>query len=165
MTGTTSSTTNSTTNSTDQAQGAGDYAAVKTFRSSPDSVLAALRTTDAISAWWGPASGSAAEGGRFRADFGEGRHHDIVVVAQEPGRVEWRSAGAPHHHGEWEGTTMVFEFAATGEGTEMSFRHAGLTPRLECYGNCSAGWTQVLASLVDYVDTGEGHPYRADATN
>ena len=97
MTGTTSSTTNSTTNSTDQAQGAGDYAAVKTFRSSPDSVLAALRTTDAISAWWGPASGSAAEGGRFRADFGEGRHHDIVVVAQEPGRVEWRSAGAPHH--------------------------------------------------------------------
>ena len=151
------------TNSEQHAPGAKGFEQVKTFRSSPDAVLAAFQTTEAISAWWGPTTGSAVEGGRFRADFGEGRYHDIVVRSVDPHRVAWTSAAAPHHHGEWEGTTMVFELAEAGEGTRLSFRHAGLVPALECYDNCSAGWTQVLASLVSYVDTGKGHPYRLDA--
>ena len=151
------------TNSEQHAPGAKGFAQVKTLRSSPDAVLAAFQTTEAISAWWGPITGTAVEGGRFRADFGEGRYHEIVVTSVEPHRVEWTSAAAPHHHGEWEGTTMVFDLAPAGEGTRLSFRHAGLVPQLECYDNCSAGWTQVLASLVSYVDTGKGHPYRLDA--
>jgi uncharacterized protein YndB with AHSA1/START domain len=151
-----------TTTSKDAAhtQGMEGFAAVKRFASSPDAVLAALESTEAISAWWGPARGSALEGGTFRADFGDGRYHEIVVRSLQPRRVVWTSASAPHHHGEWEGTTMLFELAPDGAGTTLSFRHAGLTPELECYGNCSAGWTQVLASLVSYVDTGTGHPYR-----
>ena len=149
-------------NKREHPQGVEGFGAVKTFASSPDAVLAALQSIEAISAWWGPATGSAAEGGRFRADFGEGRYHEIEVGSVEPRRVVWASVSAPHHHGEWEGTTMLFELAPDGAGTELSFRHAGLTPELECYGNCSAGWTQVLASLVSYVDTGTGHPFRAD---
>jgi uncharacterized protein YndB with AHSA1/START domain len=149
-----------TSKDTEHADGLEGFAAVKHFASPPHAVLAALRSTDAISQWWGPAAGSAVEGGRFRADFGEGRYHEIVVSSLQPRRVEWTSASAPHHHGEWEGTTMVFELAPDGAGTALSFRHAGLTPELECYGNCSAGWTQVLASLVSYVDTGTGHPFR-----
>ena len=149
-----------TSKDTKHAQGMEGFAAIKTFASSPDAVLAALQSTDAISAWWGPATGSAVEGGKFRADFGQGRYHEIVVSSLQPRRVEWTSASAPHHHGEWEGTTMLFQLEPQGAGTELSFRHAGLTPELECYGNCSAGWTQVLASLVSYVDTGTGHPYR-----
>jgi len=152
-----------TTNTGQQAPGAKGFEQVKTFHSPPGAVCAALQTTEAISAWWGPITGTAVEGGRFRADFGEGRYHEIVVTAVEPHRVEWTSAAAPHHHGEWEGTTMVFDLAPAGEGTRLSFRHAGLVPQLECYDNCSAGWTQVLASLVSYVDTGQGHPFRIDA--
>ena len=154
-----------TTNTdTEHTQGLEGYAAVKTFTSAPDEVLAALQSIDAISSWWGPATGSAAEGDRFRADFGEDRYHEIAVTAVAPQRVEWTSVAAPHHEGEWEGTTMVFALAPKGTGTELSFRHVGLTPALECYGNCSAGWNQVLASLVSYVDTGVGHPFRLDAT-
>ena len=149
-----------TSKDTKHAQGMEGFSAVKTFASSPDAVLAALQSTEAISAWWGPATGSAVEGGKFRADFGQGRYHEIVVSSLQPRRVEWTSASAPHHHGEWEGTTMLFQLEPQGAGTELSFRHAGLTPELECYGNCSAGWTQVLASLVSYVDTGTGHPFR-----
>ena len=149
-----------TSKDTKHAEGTEGFAAVKTFASLPDAVLAALQSTEAISAWWGPATGSAVEGGKFRADIGEGRYHEIVVSSLQPRRVEWTSASAPHHHGEWEGTTMLFQLESQGAGTELSFRHAGLTPELECYGNCSAGWAQVLASLVSYVDTGTGHPYR-----
>jgi uncharacterized protein YndB with AHSA1/START domain len=147
---------------TDQTQAAEGYAEVKTFAAAPDAVLAALQSIEAISAWWGPATGSATEGATFRAHFGEGRYHEIAVTAVQPRRVEWTSVAAPHHRGEWEGTTMVFELASDGAGTELSFRHHGLTPELECYGNCSAGWRQVLASLVSYVDTGVGHPFRLD---
>jgi uncharacterized protein YndB with AHSA1/START domain len=153
------STMTTTNKDTEHAQGLEGFAAVKSLASSPDAVFAALQSTEAISAWWGPATGSAAEGGRFRAVFGEGRYHDIVVSSLQPRRVEWTSASAPHHHGEWEGTTMVFELAPDSAGTRLSFRHTGLTPELECYGNCSAGWTQVLASLVSYVDSGTGRPY------
>jgi len=104
-----------TTNTGQQAPGAKGFEQVKTFHSPPGAVCAALQTTEAISAWWGPITGTAVEGGRFRADFGEGRYHEIVVGSVEPRRVAWTSAAAPHHHGEWEGTTMVFELAAAGE--------------------------------------------------
>ena len=45
-----------------------------------------------------------------------------------------------------------------GAGTELRFRHHGLTPQLECFEMCLAGWTHYLASLVDYVDRGTGTP-------
>jgi uncharacterized protein YndB with AHSA1/START domain len=154
-----------TTDNSEQDRGAEDFRAVKTLQSSPDAVLAALRTSEAISEWWAPTTGSAAEGGSFRADFDEGRHTDVLVTSVEPQRVEWTVTAAPHHHGEWDGTTISFELASAGEATRMSFRHAGLTPQLECFDRCEAGWTQVLASLVAYADTGKGNPYRSNRTH
>ena len=65
---------------------------------------------------------------------------------------------APHTP-EWAGTTIVFELAPADGGSELRFRHVGLTPQLECFDMCHEGWTHYLASLVAYVDTGEGHPY------
>ena len=66
---------------------------------------------------------------------------------------------APHTP-EWIGTTIVFDVTPAGDGTELRFRHHGLTPQLECFDMCDAGWTHYLTSLVDYVDRGAGHPYR-----
>ena len=42
----------------------------------------------------------------------------------------------------------------------LYFRHQGLTPELECFDMCHEGWTHYLASLVSYVETGEGQPSR-----
>jgi len=111
---TTTEHTEHTETNTEQGKQAEGYATVKAFCSAPDAVPDALHTTEAISAWWGPASGSATEGGTFRASFGGDRYHDIVVTSFEPHRVVWTSAAAPHHNGEWEGTTMVFELAPKG---------------------------------------------------
>ena len=38
----------------------------------------------------------------------------------------------------------------------LYFRHEGLTPELECFDMCHEGWTHYLASLVSYVETGQG---------
>ena len=42
---------------------------------------------------------------------------------------------------------------------DLLFQHASLSPQLECYDMCRAGWDQYLPSLRDYIDTGTGNTY------
>jgi uncharacterized protein YndB with AHSA1/START domain len=152
----------STTTNTHPEPSIEDFARVTTFTSALASVVDALTTPRAIAAWWGPTAGSAGAGRRFVVDFDEGRRTTIVVAAIEPQRVEWTVVSAPHHAKEWDGTTILFDLAPAGAGTELRFCHRGLTPQLDCYERCEAGWMHFLGSLVDYVDTGRGHPYGRD---
>ena len=41
----------------------------------------------------------------------------------------------------------------------LHFRHQGLTPDLECYDMCDAGWTYYLGSLVSYVELSQIHDH------
>jgi uncharacterized protein YndB with AHSA1/START domain len=147
------------TSATDRSDTAVDFHCTKTLANPPEAVLEALRTTDGIASWWGDTIGWADEGGTFEVGFGSDRL--IVMEAASVGlrRVEWRVERAPHTP-EWDGTTIVFEITPAGGGAEVRFCHHGLTPQLECYDVCHEGWTHYLASLVDYVDHGAGHPYR-----
>lgn len=45
--------------------------------------------------------------------------------------------------------------------TELRFRHAGLTPQLECWEACAAAWTYFMASIETLVRTGAGTPFGA----
>ena len=138
-----------------------DFQSVRTFAVPPEAVVAALTTPGGVSAWWGPTIGSLAEGDTFEVGFGSSRRIVIVAAWVGPRHIEWKVKEAPHTP-EWVGTTIVFDLAPADEGAELRFRHDGLTPRLECFDMCHEGWTHYLASLVAYVDTGEGHPYRAE---
>jgi hypothetical protein len=54
----------------------------------------------------------------------------------------------------------VFELASAGpDRTELTFRHEGLRPSLDCYDSCSLGWDQYLRSLRSLAETGKGMPY------
>ena len=96
---------------------------------------------------------------RFEVGFGSGRRIVLTAVVVDQRRVEWTVEEAPHTP-EWVGTTIVFDVTPAAGGTELRFRHHGLTPQLECFDMCHEGWTHYLASLVGYVDCGAGHPYR-----
>jgi uncharacterized protein YndB with AHSA1/START domain len=140
-----------------------DFESTKTFSAPPEKVLAALRTPEGITDWWGPTTGSADVGGTFEVSFQD--HEQVIVLDVEPaeeGQVVWTVKDTPLTP-EWVGTTIVFDVAASGDGATLHFRHHGLTPRLECFDMCHAGWTHYLASLVSYVDTGEGQPSRNEA--
>jgi uncharacterized protein YndB with AHSA1/START domain len=143
----------------DPTETAGDFRRTITFTAGPEAVLEALRTSAGIDGWWGSTTGSPGEGGTFEVGFGSDRLIVMEAVAVGARRVEWKVARAPHTP-EWDGTTIVFELEPVGAGTELRFRHHGLTPQLECFDMCHEGWTHYLASLVDYVDHGAGHPYR-----
>lgn len=138
-----------------------DFRSVKTLAAPPEAVVAALTTRRGVSAWWGPTTGSLAEGDTFEVGFGTNRRIVIVAASVRPRHIEWEVEEAPHTP-EWAGTTIVFDVAPADDGSELRFRHDGLTPQLECFEMCHEGWTHYLASLVALVDTGQGHPYRAE---
>ena len=134
-----------------------DYQAAKTFESAPGAVFDALTSTDAITRWWAPATGSGIAGGEIRLMF---RGQEVRMRVDETGRaarVCWTVlASVPTP--DWAGTTITFDIAPAGDGgAVLCFTHHGLTPQLECFSMCHAGWTQSLASLVDYVDRDGGN--------
>jgi hypothetical protein len=56
---------------------------------------------------------------------------------------------------------MEFDIIPARTGTELRFRHVGLTPRLECWEACAAAWTYFMASIEACARTGTGTPFRA----
>jgi uncharacterized protein YndB with AHSA1/START domain len=148
------------TTAADRTETSEDFESTKTFSAPPERVLAALRSVEGITAWWGPTTGSAEVGGTFEVSFQE--HKQLIVLHVEDTeecQVVWTVKETPLTP-EWVGTSIVFDVAAIRAGTTLHFRHRGLTPQLECFEMCHAGWTHYLGSLVSYVDTGEGQPSR-----
>ena len=153
MTMTTSDPTSGTTT--------GDFQSTKTFTAAPDAVFEALTSIDALTGWWNPAAGGALAGDTLRFFMGTDEVVMRVVEADRPAHVRW-SVLLCEPARDWEGTSITFDIAPAAGGSELQFRHHGLNPALECYDQCYAGWTHYLASLVDFVDKGEGHPNRHD---
>lgn len=136
-----------------------DYQAVLQFAASPEAVYEALTTVAGLAGWWMPVTGSGAEGGELRFNFG---FDDPLIVhvdqARRPRTVKW-SVLACNLEPDWVGTRPVFDLTAVGDGgCELRFRHYGLSPQLECFETCRAGWDQYLPSLRDYVVSGRGAP-------
>jgi uncharacterized protein YndB with AHSA1/START domain len=135
------------------------YQAIATFESAPDAVCDALTGTDAINRWWAPATGSGEAGSEITLTFGGQEVRIRVDEADRPARVRWTvlvSVPLP----DWVGTTITFDIEpAADAGSVLRFAHHGLVPQLECFSMCSAGWTQYLASLVDYVDHNGGNAF------
>lgn len=60
--------------------------------------------------------------------------------------------------GEWIGTTIKWDFEASGNGTTIHFEHKGLNKALVCYDVCEDGWNYFLQSFEQYLNTGTGNP-------
>ncbi len=145
-----------------------DFTAVLNLPASPASVSALFTSAAGVSRWWGPTKGDAAVGGTLVTSFGEAGVNAMRVLQAGPTRVVWEPIAVEGttptgHTKEWLGTTVEFDIApaGTGTGTELRFRHAGLTPQLDCWDDCFAGWTHFMASIQTYAETGAGTPFGA----
>ena len=114
----------------------------------------ALTTISGIAGWWftRDVSGSAAAGGEFRVEWGDGTADFVArVEAAGPASVRWKCL-AKKPEPEWVGTEISFELSELdSDSTAVTFRHSGLVPSLECFEQCEAGWDQVLQSFARYA--------------
>jgi len=138
-----------------------DYANQVHLGTTPERVFGILTDAAEFGAWWAPATGSAAEGGELRISF-EGIDEPLVfrvLEATRPESVTWKVTECAFLP-DWVGTTPVITLSPSADGgCELRFRHEGLSPALECYEMCRAGWEQYLPSLRDYIAAGTGNPY------
>lgn len=137
-----------------------DYTATVTFTHRRADVLDALTTTEGITGWWSEVTGDAQQGGELRFTFG-GDAPGLLVHVDEASahRVQWTAVSCPIL-ADWDGTVLHFDVVdRPGGGCTLTFRHAGLTPDVECFEFCAPSWDHfLLASLRDFVETGVGHP-------
>jgi uncharacterized protein YndB with AHSA1/START domain len=141
--------------------GDADYQATVLFDAPPEAVFDALTATAGLAGWWAPVSGSGADGGDLRFVF-----NDPLLIhvdqAQRLSSVRWTVVECSFLP-DWVGTTLRFDLRPRESGgCEVRFRHQGLTPRLECFSLCRAGWDHQLASLHDYVASGQGQPFGSE---
>ncbi|HWB67593.1 MAG TPA: SRPBCC domain-containing protein [Mycobacteriales bacterium] len=135
-----------------------DYQTRIVTTASPDVVFDALTTVDGLSAWWTSAAGDGTTGGELTFSFASTAQAVMRVdQADRQAGVHWTTTDCMM--ADWVGTSQHFELAPLPDGgTEVRFRHEGLTPRLECYGECKSGWDHFIPSLRAYLDTGVGDP-------
>lgn len=141
-----------------------DFTAVLNLPIGPGTVSELLTSAVGVSRWWGPTEGDAAVGGTLVTSFGDHGVNAMRVLEAGPARVVWESIvldGSTSHAQEWLGTKMTFDIVPVEAGTELRFRHAGLTPQLECWDSCVAGWTYFMASIESVARTGVGTPFVA----
>ena len=138
------------------------YESAVTLRSPAGAVFDALTTPSGLAGWYCSAvSGNGLAGGELTF-----RYDGVPVVmrvdeAERPSVVRWTTL-VSEPLPDWVGTTVSFEISPDGNGgTRVQFRHAGLTPRLDCFDFCAQQWAGYLASLAGYVDSGQGKPYGA----
>jgi uncharacterized protein YndB with AHSA1/START domain len=140
-----------------------DYQSRLTLDASTDTVFDALTTIEGLAGWWTPVTGDGLAGGELTFSFAPEAYVVMRVDAAERGvGVRWTALAC--HFEDWVGTSVHFDLEALESGgTELRFRHAGLTPRLECFSDCKSGWDHFIPSLRAYVETGTGHPNQSPA--
>ena len=141
-----------------------DFTAVLNLPASPDTVSALFTSAAGVSCWWGSTEGDGAVGGTLVTSFGDHGVNAMRVLEAGPTRVVWEPIALDGttptgHTQEWLGTRIEFDIIPADSGSELRFRHAGLTPQLECWGDCFAGWRHFMASIDAVAKTGTGTPF------
>jgi len=120
-------------------------------------IIAAVTDDAEIGQWWTAVTASEHTGDEIRLAMG-GHWLSFTVTRRAANEVSWTVTTcemAP----DWVGTEPTFTIRSGPDGTnEITFRHIGLVPALECYDMCRAGWGHFMPSLLQYLQTGEGLP-------
>ena len=116
-----------------------------------------------VNEWWAANfEGSAKNlGDAFTVRFGE-TYVTFKLTEAIPGKkVTWLVTDSylpwQNDKTEWTGTKIVFEISIENNATKIDMIHLGLTPEVECFENCQAGWNHYMQkSLFKFMEEGQG---------
>jgi hypothetical protein len=123
-------------------------------------IIDALTEGAVISAWWTAVTGSERHGDEVRLFIGDQAPFVFFTVEHAPGtgEVTWSVTDCAVM-ADWVGTKPSFAVQPGDDGTcTIQFRHVGLSPVLECFDQCRAGWNHFMPSLQEFLETGVGRP-------
>lgn len=94
----------------------------------------------------------------FTFKAGEGMHYSkqklVELISNK--RIVWLITESKltflKNQTEWTNTKICFDLTKEGNKTVVNFTHEGLTPEIECYTNCSTGWTAYLKNLREKLN-------------
>lgn len=125
--------------------------------------------THSIHQWWTEMfeGTSNQQGKTFTIRFGSNVFKTMLVEELIPNqKVEWRVIDSlidiPElaHKTEWINTQIVWDISTQNNTTTLHLTHFGLTPEIECYNICEAGWHDFTNSLKSFIETGIGNPFK-----
>ena len=117
--------------------------------------------------WWGKVDNPVSKkGDEFSISFGKTSWRFLITEFSQHDKITWKCIEASHYvngltdiNEEWLHTELIWTFRKNGDYVEVSFVHKGLTPQLNCYNICEAGWNFFIStSLKNYLETGQGNP-------
>ena len=123
-------------------------------------VIEAVTDDTEIGRWWTAVTRSERHGDEVQLFMGGDSPAVVVTIEHAPGtgEVTWLVTDCPVM-ADWVGTKPSFSVRSNAEGTgTISFRHVGLSPALECFDQCRAGWNHFMPSLHQFLETGVGRP-------
>jgi uncharacterized protein YndB with AHSA1/START domain len=141
-----------------------DYRTTVRINAPADAVFDAVTTTDGLTAWWNPVTGSGLTGGELRFPMMADQSPLLIKVdeAIRPTAVRWTVAECTVMQ-DWVGTRPTFTIAPTDEEScVLTFEHRGLTDDLECKDFCARSWDHFVGtSLRELAEGGAGAPNRS----
>jgi len=123
-------------------------------------IIEAVTDDTVIGRWWTAVTRSERHGNEVQLFMGGDGPAVVVTIDHAVGtsEVTWTVTDCPVM-ADWVGTKPSFSVRQSDDGTAtVAFRHVGLSPALECFDQCRAGWNHFMPSLHQFLETGVGRP-------
>ena len=146
-----------------------DYQSTVSAKISADEAFSKIAN---VSEWWtkGTTGNAKKVGDTFKVDWGETCVDFKIVEAVPSKRIVWQVTDCHlpwlKDKTEWKDTKVVWELATANGTTQVTMTHAGLTPAVECFNGCEAGWNFYFGkSLLKLFTDDRGLPDRMGAAD